>query len=86
MTTLKKKLVKIDAKVVTHAYFAFQMARVAILRGLFADSLRSDPRNAPAAFGVNDVRCSRVMSSSQTTGEAPPNDSQFCEFPGQWAG
>jgi hypothetical protein len=41
LTTLKEKLIKIGAKVVCHArYVAFQMAEVAIPRGLFADILR----------------------------------------------
>ncbi|MBM3624962.1 MAG: IS1380 family transposase [Alphaproteobacteria bacterium] len=41
LTTLKQKLIKIGAKVVAHArYVAFQMAEVAIPRGLFADILR----------------------------------------------
>jgi Transposase DDE domain group 1 len=41
MTTLKKKLIKIGAKVVRHGrYVAFQMAEVAIPRNLFADILR----------------------------------------------
>jgi len=41
LTTLKEKLIKIGAKVVTHArYVAFQMAEVAIPRDLFADILQ----------------------------------------------
>ena len=41
MTTLRKKLIKIGAKVVGHArYVGFQMAGVAIPRNLFADILR----------------------------------------------
>ena len=41
LTTLKEKLIKIGAKVVTHGrYVAFQMAEVAIPRDLFADVLR----------------------------------------------
>lgn len=40
VTALKEKLVKIGAKVVSHArYVAFQLAEVAIPRGLFADVL-----------------------------------------------
>jgi hypothetical protein len=40
-TRLKEKLIKIGAKVVSHArYVAFQMAEVAITRNLFADILR----------------------------------------------
>jgi hypothetical protein len=41
LTTLKEKLIKIGAKVVSHGrYVAFQMAEVAIPRNLFADILR----------------------------------------------
>jgi hypothetical protein len=41
LTTLKEKLVKIGAKVVSHSrYVAFQMAEVAIPRNLFAEILR----------------------------------------------
>ena len=55
MTSLKEKLIKIGAKVVSHGrYIAFQMAEVAIPRGLFADilrlivELRAPPDPAPA--------------------------------------
>jgi Transposase DDE domain group 1 len=55
LTTLKEKLVKIGAKVVSHGrYIAFQMAEVAISRHLFADilrliaELRPPPDPAPA--------------------------------------
>ena len=54
LTSLKEKLIKIGAKVVSHGrYFAFQMAEVAIPRGLFAEilrlivELRSPPDPAP---------------------------------------
>ena len=41
LTSLKEKLIKIDAKVISHGrYVAFQMAEVAIPRHLFADILR----------------------------------------------
>lgn len=41
MTSLREKLVKIGAKIVTHArYVIFQMAEVAVPRGLFSDILR----------------------------------------------
>jgi Transposase DDE domain group 1 len=41
LTSLKEKLIKIGAKVITHGrYVAFQMAEVAIPRNLFADILR----------------------------------------------
>jgi hypothetical protein len=38
LTSLKEKLIKIGAKVVRHArYVIFQMAEVAVPRGLFSD-------------------------------------------------
>ena len=41
LTSLREKLIKIGAKVVSHGrYIAFQMAEVAIPRRLFADILR----------------------------------------------
>ena len=41
LTSLKEKLIKIGAKVVSHGrYVAFQMAEVAIPRNLFAEILR----------------------------------------------
>ncbi len=53
LTTLREKLVKIGARVVSHGrYVAFQLARVAVPRGLFRKimSLIGDlrPRSAPA--------------------------------------
>ena len=55
LTSLKEKLIKIGAKVVSHGrYIAFQMAEVAIPRDLYADNLRlivelrSPPDPAPA--------------------------------------
>src|ERR1700724_2403756 len=41
LTSLKEKLIKIGAKIVSHGrYVAFQMAEVAIPKNLFADILR----------------------------------------------
>ena len=41
LTSLREKLVKIGAKIVTHArYVTFQMAEVAVPRTLFAEILR----------------------------------------------
>ena len=55
LTSLKEKLIKIGAKVVSHGrYVAFQMAEVAIPRALFADilrlidGLRPPPNTSPA--------------------------------------
>ena len=50
LTTLREKLVKIGAKVVTHArYVTFQMAEVAIPRRLFRTILRRIARLRPLA-------------------------------------
>jgi hypothetical protein len=41
MTSLREKLIKIGAKVVSHArYVAFQMAEVAVPKNLFAEILQ----------------------------------------------
>ena len=41
MTTLREKLIKIGAKIVSHGrYVTFQMAEVAVPHDLFADILR----------------------------------------------
>jgi hypothetical protein len=41
LTSLREKLVKIGAKIVTHArYVTFQMAEIAVPRNLFAEILR----------------------------------------------
>ena len=53
LTSLKEKLIKIGAKVVTHArYVIFQMAEVAVPKELFQEILRLidglRPRPAPA--------------------------------------
>ncbi len=55
LTTLREKLVKIGAKVVSHGrYVTFQLAEVAIPRRLFAEILRLidglRPRPAPATL------------------------------------
>ena len=52
LTSLKEKLIKIGAKVISHGrYVAFQMAEVVIPRQLFADMLRliSELRPPPDA-------------------------------------
>jgi hypothetical protein len=40
LTSLKEKLIKIGAKILSHGRYVFQMAEVAIPRNLFADILR----------------------------------------------
>ena len=52
LTSLREKLIKIGAKVVSHGrYVAFQMAEVAIPRNVFEDILRliAELRPPPAA-------------------------------------
>ncbi len=50
LTTLREKLIKIGAKVVTHArYVAFRMAEVAISQRLFKTILRRISRLGPVA-------------------------------------
>ena len=54
LTSLKEKLIKIGAKVVSHGRVAFQMAEVAIPRQMFQEirrliaELRPQPAPAPA--------------------------------------
>ena len=49
LTTLREKLIKIGAKVVTHArYVTFQLAEVAVPRPLFAQILERIGRLCPA--------------------------------------
>ena len=51
LTSLREKLVKIGAKIVTHArYVTFQLAEVAVPRTLFAEILRliAELRRPPA--------------------------------------
>jgi hypothetical protein len=49
LTSLKDKLIKIDAKVVSHGrYVAFQMAEVAIPQQMFQEILRPRPQPPPA--------------------------------------
>ncbi len=50
LTTLREKLIKIGAKVVTHArYVTFQMAEVAISQRLFKTILRRISQLGPSA-------------------------------------
>ena len=59
LTTLKEKLIKIGAKLVSHArYVAFQLAEVAILPDQFAEILRmlTELRPPPLASTALSVR------------------------------
>jgi hypothetical protein len=66
LTTLREKLVKIGAKVVTHArYVIFQMAEVAIPRKLFAAILERIRRLRRPAVGVAPSgRASRPLQAA----------------------
>ena len=67
LTSLKDKLIKIGAKVVSHGrYVAFQMAEVAIPRQMFAGHLATDRGTAAAATTSASVRRSMVMHSAAT--------------------
>ena len=51
LTSLREKLIKIDAKIIRHGrYVTFQMAEVAVFRQMFADilSLIAGLRASPA--------------------------------------
>jgi Transposase DDE domain group 1 len=53
LTSLKEKLIKIGAKIVSHGrYVAFQMAEVAIAKNLFAEILRLIAELRPPAVAV----------------------------------
>jgi hypothetical protein len=55
LTTLKEKLIKIGAKVVSHGrYVVFQMAGVAIPRDLFAEILRMIAELRPATLASTE--------------------------------
>ena len=71
LTTLKEKLIKIGAKVVSHGrYVTFQTAEVAIPRSLFANHLAHD-RGTPGVAGRFDgVRRSFVMRSDEINGRS----------------
>jgi hypothetical protein len=72
MTSLKEKLIKIGAKVVSHSrYVAFQMAEVAIPRNLFVDirfempisTLRSPLENCRGTRPTQAARCRPFLNS-----------------------
>ena len=78
LTSLKEKLIKIGAKLVSHGrYVAFQMAEVAIPRHLFADILRLIAELRPP-FRAG-VRGSAVVCS-KTIGEVCLDDEKIAIF------
>src|SRR5271165_5648447 len=69
LTSLKEKLIKIGAKVVSHGrYVAFQMAEVAIPRNLFADNMRLIGELRPPPGTSNWVMRSVVSRSTKNHG------------------
>ena len=76
LTSLKEKLIKIGAKVVSHGrYVAFQMAEVAIPRQMFQEILRLIG-TAAAAAPPRQHETPMLMRSPQTAGGARPNASE----------
>jgi Transposase DDE domain group 1 len=83
LTTLKDKLIKIGAKVVSHGrYVVFQMAEVAIARQMFQEILRLiaelRPQPPPALHEMFDVMHSRATdrrsaSKCQGNGQIRPS-------------
>ena len=72
MTTLKEKLIKIGAKVVSHGrYVAFQMAEVAIPR-MFRHSA-AHRRTTAAASACANMRCRWLCAQEQPIGGVRPN-------------
>ncbi len=77
LTTLKEKLIKIGAKVVSHGSFvAFQMADVAIPRDLIAEILGMIAELA-AAVGVHGIVPSRELSGTAPSCQKPPIGTYF---------
>ena len=75
LTSLKEKLIKIGAKVVSHGrYVAFQMAEVAIPAKSVRRHPTDDRRTAAAARYINRVKHSFVMGRVKLTGGLCLND------------
>jgi hypothetical protein len=69
LTSLKEKLIKIGAKVVSHGrYVAFQMAEVAIPRQMFQEILRLIGELRPVAAPRASMRRPCSCVHHQTTG------------------
>ena len=82
MTSLREKLIKIGAKVVSPArHVGFQMAKVAMPRNLFADILRiiAELRPPPVTSTASCVPMSRVQS--KTRGKVRLDEGEFGVFP-----
>ena len=83
LTSLKEKLIKIGAKVVSHGrYVAFQMAEVAVPRQMFQEILRliAELRPQPPPAPASDVRWSasaidrRNASRCHVNGQISPSN------------
>ena len=77
LTTLREKLVKIGAKVVSHGrYVTFQLAAVAVPRALFAEILRLIDGLRPAPLAMTTAHPPESRSADSTAvsdeGQAPP--------------
>ena len=78
LTSLREKLIKIGAKVVSHGrYVTFQMAEVAVSRQMFAEILSLSP-----GFGGRRLPHDRAIGSNATDddGRIAPRSRQSHEF------
>jgi hypothetical protein len=67
LTSLREKLIKIGARIVSHGrYVAFQMAEVAVPRTLFAEILRLIADLRPPPDPGPGMKGASVMRSSQS--------------------
>ena len=76
LTSLKEKLIKIGAKIVSHGrYVALQMTEVAIPKSLFADILRliAELRPAPVT-SIAKYKAFRCHRYGKLTGAVCPNN------------
>ena len=74
LTSLKEKLIKIGAKVVSHGrYVVFQMAEVAFPRQMLREILRNDRGTTAAASACASMRGSMSCIQEQSTGGVCPN-------------
>ena len=77
LTSLKEKLIKIGAKVVSHGrYVAFQMAEVAIPRQMYQERSAAHYRTATAATACTGMRRRCSCVPGQPTGGVRPNASE----------
>ena len=70
LTSLREKLIKIGAKVVSHGrYIAFQLAEVAVPRQMFADICRDRPATRAARAGMSGEVIIEVIMQKAAIGE-----------------